>query len=57
MRLEYRSICTEKTEHAGKELELSGWAESEDEPNAAGKKHELETKGHRWKLEAREKPA
>jgi hypothetical protein len=52
--VEYRALCIEKREHKGHEYPLTEWMSSEDEVNVAGKKHEQETKGHRWRIETRE---
>lgn len=45
----YRTYCTEVAEHGG-EYPLGDW-ENLDEANRAGKDHEVESRGHRWRIE------
>jgi hypothetical protein len=46
----YGTVCTEVTEH-GAEYLLGEW-DTLDEANRAGKDHEVETHGHRWRIES-----
>jgi hypothetical protein len=54
---QYMAICTEKKEHENKEYALTAWLDSMDEANKAGKAHEQDTHGHRWRIAIREKPS
>lgn len=53
---QYMAICTEKQEHGGDDYPLTSWVDTVEEANAAGKKHEQETHGHRWRIDTRIKP-
>ena len=54
---QYMAVCTETREHGGQEYALTAWLDSRDAANAAAKEHERATRGHRWTLRTREKPA
>ena len=56
MAQQYMAVCTEASEHDGEEQPLTSWLDSKDDANEAGKKHEQETRGHRWRIDEREKP-
>jgi hypothetical protein len=47
---QYMSVCTD-----GHGV-LSPWMDTQDEANKFGKDHEVLTKGHRWRIDTREKP-
>jgi hypothetical protein len=53
---QYMAICTEKQGHGGNEFALTAWLDDEQAANDAGKKRELETHGHRWRVDTRKKP-
>jgi len=53
---QYMAICTEKAEHGGQEYGLTSWRTSFDEANNAGKAHEQQTRGHRWRVAQRDMP-
>lgn len=47
---QYMSVCTD-----GHGV-LSPWMDTQEEANKYGKDHEVLTKGHRWRIDIREKP-
>lgn len=54
---QYMAVCTETREHGGQEYALTAWLDSRDAANEAAKEHERATRGHRWTLKTRQKPA
>ena len=51
---QYMPVCTERQEHNGREHALSSWLSDEEEAKRIGKEHELATRGHRFRIAARQ---
>jgi hypothetical protein len=47
---QYMAVCTDG--HGA----LSTWMDTQEAANKYGKDHEVLTKGHRWRVDTREKP-
>ncbi len=53
---QYRAVCLEEKSHGGIYV-LSRWLDNKDKAFELGNYHgDFKEKGHRWKLEEREKP-
>ena len=47
---QYMAVCTDG------DGALCPWVDTQDAANKYGKDHEVSTKGHRWRIDTREKP-
>jgi hypothetical protein len=53
---QYMAVCIEKKEHEDSDYPLTTWLDQRTEADSAGKRHDQQTKGHRWTIDERTKP-